>query len=105
MSKEKTLSERENQPSCLGGVRERFIIMVKYIVKLNMVCTQDCVRPYIKEIEKSSLKEARRLIRDLQKDYKSAFKKHSISYEYDFQSVQNKVIKVKYTELCGLNAL
>lgn len=78
--------------------------MTKYIVKLNMTCTQDCVRPYVKEVEKESLKEARNLIKDLKKDYKKAFNKHQLGFEYDYNDVENRVYKVisKTIEFLGI---
>jgi len=78
---------------------------IKYVVKLNMTCTQDCVRPYVKEVEKQSLKEARILIKDLKTDYKKAFNKHQLGFEYDYNNFENRVYKVisKTIELFGIN--
>jgi len=79
--------------------------MIKYIVKLHMTSTQDCVRPYVKEVVKESLKEARILIKDLKVDYKKAFNIHQLGFEYDYDGVENKVYKVisKTIEYVGLN--
>lgn len=74
----------------------------KYIVKLNMISTQDRVYPYIKEVEVDSLKDGRLLIKALLSDYKLAFKKYPILGVDEYQSVVNHVYKIVEHKLSGI---